>query len=192
MANFHVTRRDRNNSNSPATLWRTWDSFATDFDTFFEDVERALGNGNRSLSKLSDERNPFIPAAEVHENDKNFELSFDMPGFKQDDLNIELNGKTLTVTGRRERRTTDDKLHHSEKYYGEYRRAFTLPENVKADQIEASYENGVLLIQLPKAQIEQAKKIQIGAKKSSPVQNINGAFKTDSKAQSGQEASMSH
>src|SRR6476469_4543328 len=139
MVNFHLTRQPRNsNSNSstsmntsPTTLWRTWDSFAQDFDSFFEDFYRAIRGG--AVSDRGDSSQVFTPLADVHESDKAYELSFDMPGFKTEELNIDLNGKMLTVTGKRDRSNSDSKLHRSEKFYGEYRRSITLPDDVKAD-----------------------------------------------------------
>ncbi|RZA11360.1 MAG: Hsp20/alpha crystallin family protein, partial [Proteobacteria bacterium] len=50
-----------------------------------------------------------------------------------------------------------------EKFFGEYRRSISLPEGIKAEEIEASYDNGVLSLRLPKAQIQGVKKIQIGS-----------------------------
>jgi HSP20 family protein len=195
MTNFYINRRDRSNT-SPATLWRTWDSFASDFDSFFEDFDRALGNGKPQGKTENSGRGPsFAPAADVHENDKGYELSFDMPGFKNDEISIDLNGRTLSVSGHRERSTSDSKLHRSEKFYGEYRRSITLPENIKSEQIEASYENGVLSIQLPKAQLAEARKIQIGMGKASETgrqSNGNGRSDLNSARDVEQQQNLSH
>ncbi|MBC7658411.1 MAG: Hsp20/alpha crystallin family protein [Chitinophagaceae bacterium] len=74
--------------------------------------------------------------------------------------------ENLTVTGKRERSEDKDKndnrLHRSERFYGEYRRSITLPDNVKADQIEAHYEHGVLSVTVPKAQLAESRRIEIG------------------------------
>lgn len=180
MVNFHLTRQPRNTQSTPTTLWRTWDSFAQDFDSFFEDFDRTIGGG--SLTSRGDREQSFTPLADVHESDKAYELSFDMPGFKEEELNIELNGKMLTVTGKRERLNSDSKLHRSEKFYGEYRRSITLPDNVKADQISASYENGVLAIEVPKAAIADARKIQIGAGSRAGLGKGNGNDKVGGNA----------
>ncbi len=197
MANFHITRRDRNpNTNTPATLWRTWDSFATDFDSFFEDIENSLGlrQGREAVRNQSDRKAPIVPPAEVHENDRGYELSFDMPGFKSDEIQIDLSGKTLTVMGQRERITRDGQLHQSEKFYGEYRRSITVPETIKADQIEASYEYGVLSIHLPKAQVEQPRKIAIGLKKNpqSLNQSANAPQSQNSKLPNAEQPNVAH
>lgn len=187
MTNFYINRRDRSNS-TPATLWRTWDSFASDFDTFFQDFDRALGNGKPQGKKDNNGQGPsFAPAADVHENDSGYELSFDMPGFKIGDISIDLNGRTLSVSGKRERSTEGSKLHRSEKFYGEYRRSITLPENIKSEQIEASYEDGVLSIQLPKAQLAQSRKIEIGQSKDKALNNsINSSREVE------REQNLSH
>lgn len=152
---YFTTRNDRSLQNSN-NLWKTWDNIAHQFDSFFSDFERAAGgNEERSLTSA--------PATDIEETNTHFDLSFDMPGMKKEDLNVEVNGRTLTISGKRERNVTDNKLHRSEKFYGEYRRTISLPENIKSDEIQAAYENGVLNIRLPKAQVQGAKKIEIGS-----------------------------
>lgn len=176
MANFHITRHPRT-LNTPNTLWRAWDSFAQDFDSFFDDFDRSLGS---NILPRDNRGQTFSPMADVQESDKAYELSFDMPGFKPEEMTIDLNGNTLTVSGQRERSSNDSKLHRSEKFYGEYRRSISLPENIKGDQIEASYENGVLNIQVPKSQLAQSRKIEIGSSAGKKTLS-NGSPATDTK-----------
>ncbi len=155
---YFTTRNDRSLSN-PNNLWKTWDNFAHQFDSFFTDYERAAVNPQAQQEQTM----TSAPATDVEESESHYDLSFDMPGLKKDDINIEVNGRTLLVTGKRERAVTETKLHRSEKFFGEYRRTISLPEGIKADDIEASYDNGVLSLRLPKAQVQGVKKIQVGS-----------------------------
>ena len=156
---YFTSRNDRSLSN-PNSLWKNWDNLAQQFDSFFADFDKGTtGDVTRSERSLV-----FAPPTDVEESSTHFDLSFDMPGMKEDDLSVELEGRTLTVSGKRERRLTDTKNHRSEKFYGEYRRTISLPENIKGDEIQASYDNGVLNVRLPKTQLTGVKKIQIGAR----------------------------
>lgn len=151
---FYTSRNDRSLTN-PNSLWRTFDNFANQFDTFFNEFDRGNQTQERALSTA--------PATDIEETATHYDLSFDMPGMKKEDLNVEVNGRTLTVSGKRERVVNDSKQHRSEKFFGEYRRSISLPENFKAEEVEASYDNGVLSIRLPKSQLAGAKKIEIGS-----------------------------
>ena len=195
MPNNELTRSDRN-TNSPRSLWRAWDNFAQDFDSFFEDFDRVLGintlgtaSGDRDRRGLT-----FAPPIDVEETQNGYDLSFDIPGFKTDDIDLELNGRTLTVTAKRERSNTDSKVHRSERYYGEYRRSITLPENVKADQIQAKYESGVLTVSLPKAQLAQSKKIEIGtsANRNESALGSTKNVRTQAKEKNTQAQDVTH
>ncbi len=167
------TRNDRSLS-QPANLWRTWDSLAHQFDAFFNDFDRKAGEESATERERSIVTS--APPTDIEESSSHYELSFDMPGIKEEDLNVELNGRTLTVSGKRSRVTTDNKLHRTEKFFGEYRRTISLPENVKAEEIEANYANGVLSLRLPKAQLSGAKKIAIG--KGAQAQKLEGNEQT--------------
>lgn len=156
---YFTSRNDRSLSN-PNSLWKNWDNLAQQFDSFFADFDK----GNSSEINRSERSLVFAPATDVEESSTHYDLSFDMPGMKEEDLNVELDGRTLTVSGKRERQVTDTKNHRSEKFYGEYRRTISLPDNIKGEEIQASYDNGVLSIKLPKAQLTGAKKIQIGTR----------------------------
>ncbi len=157
---FYTARNDRSLQNAN-NLWRTWDNLANQFDSFFADFDRRPSEESQ-VERVASQ----APATDIEEAEKHYALSLDMPGIKQEDLNVEVHGRTLTVSGKRERVVKDTKLHRTEKFYGEYRRTITLPENIKAEDIQASYDNGVLNIVLPKAQLEGAKKIAIATGKS--------------------------
>lgn len=107
------------------------------------------------------------PRFDVRETDNAFVFEGDMPGIKQDDLEIQVVGNNLQITGQREREETRDEgtMHTYERSYGHFSRSFTLPESAAIDQIRGDLKDGVLTIVVPKkpGSTPQRRKIQIGA-----------------------------
>jgi HSP20 family protein len=87
----------------------------------------------------------------------------ELPGVGIDDLEITFEDGLLTIQGERHvtRDSTDEKLHRIERRYGAFRRSITLPSHVIADAIEASAQDGVLRILVPKQEEVQAKRIRV-------------------------------
>ncbi len=116
------------------------------------------GNWMQSPSAYGerDSHRDLIPAIDVEESEKAFRLTADLPGVKEEDINIEINDRTLSISGERttERSSSSDEgrtqFNRTERHFGTFLRAFTLPENVNQDDISAEFENGVLFITLPK------------------------------------------
>lgn len=102
----------------------------------------------------------FAPACDVQETDRHYLLSFDLPGLTKEDVKIELDDHDLVVRGERkeEHEAGEGKSYTRERFFGAFERRFTLPQSVNPDEIEASYENGVLEIAVPKAAEQTAKK----------------------------------
>lgn len=105
----------------------------------------------------------YNPACEITDNEKAFFISLDVPGLKKDELEIEVKDNELTIKGERKSNRATDKntVVRTEKRYGKFQRVFTLAQNVNTEAIEASFENGVLEIVLPKEEKAQSKKIII-------------------------------
>jgi HSP20 family protein len=89
----------------------------------------------------------------------------ELPGVKPDDLEITFEDGLLTIQGERHfaHDSAEEKMHRTERHYGAFRRSITLPSHVEADNIEASTQDGVLQIMVPKAPDVQAKRIQVRA-----------------------------
>jgi HSP20 family protein len=107
----------------------------------------------------------WMPPVDVTETDDGLVLSFDLPGLTKDEITIELEDNVLTVTGSRERKHEQrgDNYYRWERRHGQFSRSVALPAGVTEEDIQASYENGVLEIQVPKPEQHRPKKIQIGA-----------------------------
>jgi HSP20 family protein len=98
------------------------------------------------------ERAISVPAVNIAETDKQYDVAVAAPGMKKDDFKIDLEGDMLTISAEKaETKEEKDKQYNRREYnYSSFRRSFTLPEGVKRDKIEAKYEDGVLYLVLPK------------------------------------------
>jgi HSP20 family protein len=99
-----------------------------------------------------DNFNANVPAVNIKENEQDFELEFAIPGFKKEDFNIELDNDVLTVSSemKTEEETKEENYTRREFGYSSFRRSFTLPETVDGGKINATYEDGLLKLTLPK------------------------------------------
>jgi HSP20 family protein len=109
----------------------------------------------------------FKPAMDIEEHDDHFLLSMDLPGVKKEDIRLSVNDHQLTISGERKSEHVEDKKnrHFVERSYGKFERSFTLPSNIKYDDIEADFQDGVLKVAVPKSQTVQGKTVEIGKKK---------------------------
>ena len=103
----------------------------------------------------------WTPALDVYDEKEHFVVKVELPGMKKEDIDICLHDGVLTVSGERkhERESKDGGAFRSERYFGRFQRSVTLPARVNASNVKASYKDGVLSIELPKA--EEAKPRQI-------------------------------
>jgi HSP20 family protein len=104
------------------------------------------------------------PRTNIAENDTAYELSYELPGVTEQDINVQLQDKTLTVTAERKDardQTKDTRWHRMEHRYGQYSRAICLPVDADGEGIEAVYEAGVLTVTVPKRAEAQPAKITV-------------------------------
>jgi HSP20 family protein len=104
----------------------------------------------------------WLPAIDLSMRDDWLVVHAELPGFNTKDLNVEVDGGTLTISG--ERRQSSGDAYHSERSYGSFYRAIPLPENVDLDQIEATFRNGVLEVTMPAPKAEQQGRRKIEVK----------------------------
>lgn len=90
--------------------------------------------------------NRSLPAANVKENDKAFHIELAVPGFKKEDIKVQVEGDMLNVSAetRSEKKDENEKYNRREFSYSSFARSFRLPESVQQDNISAKYENGIL------------------------------------------------
>lgn len=111
----------------------------------------------------------FQPSCDINETKDHYLVSFDMPGVKQEDVKIEVQGNQLVITGERQPgmkyQEGVSSLRH-ERSYGKFERTFTLPASIATDKIEARYEDGVLDVAVPKAESAKSRTVQIQSGRS--------------------------
>lgn len=106
------------------------------------------------------------PAVDMIEKDKEFEITAELPGLDEKEVEVKLASGNLTIKGEKkeEKEEREKDYHLSERRYGSFVRSFLVPEGVSADKIEASFAKGVLTIKLPKTAAAQAEmKISVKA-----------------------------
>jgi HSP20 family protein len=105
----------------------------------------------------------WAPALDISERKDAYVVTVEVPGVKSEDLDITLEDGLLTIQGERQfaQESSDQQFHRVERHYGAFRRSITLPAQVLAEQIEASFDNGVLQILVPKMEEAKPKRIQV-------------------------------
>jgi HSP20 family protein len=106
----------------------------------------------------------FVPPVDIYEDENSLSLRLEIPGMKQEDLDIRLENHTLTIRGERkfEKEDKEENFHRIERRYGSFTRSFTLPNTVDTDNVRADYKDGILSIELTKRAETKPKQIKIG------------------------------
>jgi len=153
MAN--IIRRDTNEATRPAGDYR-WDPLRVMDALLRWDPLRGEAGGFG--------QGDFTPRFDIKDTKNAFVIKADLPGIKEEDLNVSLTGSQLTVSGKREEERREEGEHHYmvERSGGNFSRVFSLPEGVDADAVSADLKNGVLTLQIPKRPEAQPKRISIG------------------------------
>ena len=110
----------------------------------------------------------FSPRFDVKETKGAYVIKADLPGVKQDAVEVSVNGNLLTINGRRdeEQRNEGDQFFTYERSFGSFTRSFALPDTADAQNISADLKDGELLVQVPKRPEAQPKKITVGQGRS--------------------------
>ncbi len=133
----------------------TWDAVST-LDRMFDDVMgSALGTATNSRT--------FEPAIDVRASESEVVFLCDVPGVKQEDLEVTLENHVLTLKGRRKYDSNDNEQVMLGRAYGAFTRAYTLPDALDEDNLSAHLADGVLTVRIPKHPKAKPRKIQIGA-----------------------------
>lgn len=104
-----------------------------------------------------------FPAVNVSEDDTAFTISAELPGIPSEEIEVSLEGSTLTLSGERKLEEVPDgaRVHRLERRTGAFQRVFELPTEVNGDGVEAIHEHGVLRLRLPKVPEEQPRQIPV-------------------------------
>ncbi len=130
-------------------------------NSIFNDFARAgfdTDSGTESLAAGN-----FVPAVDVYEDEHKVVLKLEVPGIRKEDLDIRVEGRTLTVKGERkfENEEKEENFHRIERRFGSFVRSFTLPNTVDLENIDATTTEGVLTLTLTKKPEAKPKQIQV-------------------------------
>jgi|GEM_PF-274675 len=121
----------------------------TDIDRIFDDFATgfrfpAVFYGNKDGG--------ILPSIEVQEDDKTVSISVELPGLQKDDIDVSVDEQVVTISGEKKQsfEKKEDDYFMSERAYGKFSRSLTLPFAVDGDSIDAKYDNGVLVLTIPK------------------------------------------
>jgi len=103
------------------------------------------------------------PALDIHQDDKQILITAELPGVKEQDIDLSIEDGILTLSGEKKSERTDEQGGYSERSYGRFERRLTLPSNIDDEHCSADFENGVLRITIPKAEEKQrGRRIPLG------------------------------
>jgi HSP20 family protein len=146
-----------------------WDPFRevvslqSRLNSLFQDYGRGQSDGE-ALNAAS-----FAPPVDIYEDDQKLVLKLEVPGVKEDALDIQVEGRTLAVRGERKFSSEEkqENFHRVEHRYGTFARSFTLPNTVDAEGVKATYDAGVLELSLAKKAEAKPRQIKIGVASAS-------------------------
>ncbi len=108
----------------------------------------------------------WTPPVDIEENDNGYKFFVELPGIEKDDVKISLKDDILSIQGEKKSEKKEEKknYHCYERRYGKFERSFRLNADVITDKIDATFKNGVLTVELPKAEISKPKEIEVKVK----------------------------
>ena len=137
----------------------TRDRFGSLIEQAFNDMLRPYGTDAEAVSSRT-----WIPRVDIREGADGLTLLMDAPGLTKDDLSITLENNVLTIAGERKFQADEkanEQYHRLERQYGAFSRSFTLAPTVRTDKVEATFQDGVLTVQLPKQEESKPRRISI-------------------------------
>jgi len=150
-------------------VWRPLETLRREIDRLFDDFDRGVWRlPSRSLFGVE----PFwkratAPAVDIVEGEKQFQVTAELPGMSEKDIDLKVVNDMLTIKGEKKEEKEEKRKDYylSERRYGGFERSFRLPDGVDSDKIEAGFNKGVLTITLPKKPeaIKPARKIEVKA-----------------------------
>jgi len=120
-------------------------------------------------SELEGETMPLAkwqPATDIYETKDSYKFNVELPGFKKDDVAVEVKDNVLIIKGEKkmDNEVKKENYHRIERFYGSFQRSFQLPQNIEPNKIKAKMDNGVLEITIPKSEKAKAKTIPVEVK----------------------------
>jgi len=152
--------------------WRPFDNLRREIDRLFEDFDGGLwrspfGRSFFDVQPAWPRESWTVPAVDVAETEKSYEISAELPGMDEKNIEVKFADGILTIKGEKQEEKEEKKKDYylSERSFGSFQRSFQVPEGIDSEKIEANFKNGVLRVKVPKSAKAQeaAKKIAVKA-----------------------------
>ncbi len=147
------------------TSWHPVTNLASDFTNMQREIDRMF---DRFRGGTVDDNgtSTWLPSVDIIETPNDYVVKAELPGVDKKDVKLTIQNDTLTIRGEKKQESDrkGENYHRVERSYGVFQRSFALPSSVKSDKIEASYDNGILTITLPKVEEAKPKAIEVKVK----------------------------
>ncbi len=157
----------------PGGFWKPLGNLRQEVDRLFEDFDRGVWHSQFRNSAFDVEpfwQRSFLrvesPAVDITEKEKFYEITAELPGLSERDIEVKVSDGTLMIKGEKKEEKEEKKKDYflSERRYGSFERRFGVPQGVDVEKIEAAFKNGVLTLTLPKTAEAQKKSKNIQVK----------------------------
>jgi HSP20 family protein len=135
----------------------------TDMFNLRDELNRIFDGFYRGVPDTNERFTTYGPDVDIKETNNDVHISVEIPGIDQKDIKVHVRENVVTLRGekKRQQEIENTNYHLSERCFGSFERSFTLPTNIQADKVSATYTNGVLNINLPKAEEAKPKEIPV-------------------------------
>jgi len=163
------------------TRWDPFREFSTLQDRMNSLFRQNYGTEGREESLTT---SSFAPAVDVYEDEHQVTLKIEVPGVDEKDIDVRIENNVLTVHGERkfEKEEKEENFRRVERRYGSFTRTFTLPNTVDSENVQASYDKGILKIALPKKSEAKPKQIKVNVGGEKTLEGKGPEAKAPSKA----------
>jgi HSP20 family protein len=163
-----VPVRPEKSSQQLSQRWEPFERFRREMDRLFDDFSSGFWRGSlfdMAPSRAAEATFRTMPAVDVAETDKAYEITAELPGLEEKNIEVKLANGVLSIKGEKqeEKEEKQKDYYRRERSFGSFERSFQVPDHVDEDKIEASFKNGILSVTLPKSAEaqKQAKKIEV-------------------------------
>ncbi len=128
-----------------------------------DEIDRLFEAPLAELTRTAHVFDGWMPALDVYEDKENVYVKAELPGMKNEDIDVSLRDGTLSISGERKAQDKyqDAEVYRAERLYGRFQRTVTLPAPVAADKVKANYQDGILSVTLPKTEDAKPKHIDV-------------------------------
>jgi HSP20 family protein len=147
------------------TAWHPVTNMFDEFNTVHNEIDRVFDRFRAGEYDASATQT-WLPAVDITEQETAFIIKAELPGVDKKDVKITVQNDVLTIKGekKQESEKKGENYHRTERLYGSLQRSFTLPVTIASEKIDASYDNGVLILNLPKLEEAKPKEIEVKVK----------------------------